>query len=103
MSCPNCFKGEILAGEPTGTISDIQGAYYAQSSEPSTRAVLLLTDIFGLPLKNSKILADFFAEQLKCDVWVPDLFDGKLHLATECSIFAYNFSPQASLLLRCMK
>ncbi|KAG7443072.1 dienelactone hydrolase endo-1-3,1,4-beta-D-glucanase [Guyanagaster necrorhizus] len=76
MSCPNCFKGEILAGEPTGTIS-IQGAYYAQSSEPSTRAVLLLTDIFGLRLKNSKILADFFAEQLKCDVWVPDLFDGK--------------------------
>ncbi|KAK0201716.1 dienelactone hydrolase endo-1-3,1,4-beta-D-glucanase [Desarmillaria ectypa] len=76
MSCPNCFKGEILAGEPTGTIS-IQGAYYAQSSEPSTHAVLLLTDIFGLRLKNSKILADFFAEQLKCDVWVPDLFDGK--------------------------
>ncbi|KAK0188136.1 dienelactone hydrolase endo-1-3,1,4-beta-D-glucanase [Armillaria mellea] len=81
MSCPNCFKGEILAGEPTGTISNIQGAYYAQSSEPSTRAVLLFTDIFGLPLKNSKILADFFAEQLKCDVWVPDLFDGKPPLA----------------------
>ncbi|KAK0464596.1 dienelactone hydrolase endo-1-3,1,4-beta-D-glucanase [Desarmillaria tabescens] len=76
MSCPNCFKGEILAGEPTGTIS-IQGAYYAQSAEPSTRAVILFTDIFGLRLKNSKILADFFAEQLKCDVWVPDLFDGK--------------------------
>ncbi|KAJ7794125.1 hypothetical protein B0H14DRAFT_3093800 [Mycena olivaceomarginata] len=30
----------------------------------------------GLKLKNPKILADQFAQYLKCDVWVPDVFAG---------------------------
>ncbi|KAJ7167880.1 Alpha/Beta hydrolase protein [Mycena filopes] len=79
MSCPDCFRGAVLDGEPTGVIAD-QGAYFAAAPEGSTgtnkRAIVLLTDIFGLPLKNSKILADSFAERLKCDVWVPDFFNG---------------------------
>ncbi|KAJ6584935.1 dienelactone hydrolase endo-1-3,1,4-beta-D-glucanase [Mycena capillaripes] len=80
MSCPDCFKGSVLEGEPTGVISEIDGAYFASagtSSEPSKRAIILLTDVFGLPLKNSKILADNFALHLGCDVWVPDVFAGR--------------------------
>ncbi|KAJ6613335.1 dienelactone hydrolase [Mycena sp. CBHHK59/15] len=77
MSCPDCFRGNVLEGEPTGVISDIDGAYLAKGSgETSQRAIVLLTDIFGLPLKNSKLLADNFALHLGCDVWVPDLFAG---------------------------
>ncbi|TFK34078.1 dienelactone hydrolase endo-1,3,1,4-beta-D-glucanase [Crucibulum laeve] len=38
---------------------------------------LCFSDAFGLPLKNSKILADNLSHRLLCDVWVPDLFDGK--------------------------
>ncbi|KAJ7250906.1 Alpha/Beta hydrolase protein [Mycena haematopus] len=76
MSCPDCFKGSVLEGEPTGVISD-DGAYFASGGNPeSKRAVIFLTDIFGLKLKNSKILADQFAQHLKCDVWIPDLFAG---------------------------
>jgi len=41
------------------------------------RAVVLLTDIFGLPLVNSKLIADEISNKLECDVWVPDLFNGK--------------------------
>lgn len=53
-------------------------AYLHRASEPtSSRAVVLLTDIFGLPLKNSKILADKISTRLGCDVWVPDLFNGR--------------------------
>ncbi|KAJ7109699.1 dienelactone hydrolase [Mycena crocata] len=77
MSCPDCFTGAVLEGEPTGTISDLEGAYFASgASGTSTRAIILLTDIFGLPLKNSKILADNYAQHLNCDVWVPDFFAG---------------------------
>jgi hypothetical protein len=78
MSCPDCTTGGILPGEPTGTFS-IKGAYCAAAPEAtSKRAVLLLTDGFGLDLKNCKILADDMAKRLRCDVWVPDIFDGML-------------------------
>ncbi|KAF7318700.1 DLH domain-containing protein [Mycena chlorophos] len=83
MSCPNCFTGAVLDETPTGHTSDIDGvAYVAPGPEDAAgaggnkRAVILLTDIFGLPLKNSKILADNFAKSLACDVYVPDLFAG---------------------------
>ncbi|KAH0581391.1 hypothetical protein H2248_012478 [Termitomyces sp. 'cryptogamus'] len=79
MSCPDCLTGDILPGEPTGAFSS-QGAYFAPApgnSSKSKRAILLLTDAFGLPLKNSKILADKLAAELRCDVWVPDYFEGR--------------------------
>jgi hypothetical protein len=84
--CKNCVSGYVLPGEPKGTIKD--GAYvYSYAPEQSgsqdgiphltgKTAIILLTDAFGLDLKNSKILADSFGERLKCDVLVPDLFNG---------------------------
>ncbi|KAF5389172.1 hypothetical protein D9757_003523 [Collybiopsis confluens] len=76
MSCPDCRKGTILPGEPTGSIAP-NGAYFAPGpSGTKSRAVILLTDIFGLPLVNSKLLADHFSKKLQCDVWVPDQFNG---------------------------
>ncbi|KAL0960848.1 hypothetical protein HGRIS_005864 [Hohenbuehelia grisea] len=78
MSCPDCKAGTILEGEPTGVISNIDGAYLAAAPEPTTkRAVLLFTDAFGLPLVNSRLIADSYAKKLSCDVWIPDIFAGK--------------------------
>ena len=80
MTCEQCTQGYVLPGEPTGSIVD--GAYYTApapddtESTGSKKAIVLLTDIFGLPLKNSKILADELARKVGCDVWVPDLFAG---------------------------
>lgn len=80
MSCPRCAEGYILPGDPKGAIqSDFAGAYLATPSNGPTeskRAVLLLTDVFGLPNKNCKLIADEVAEKLQCDVWIPDYFDG---------------------------
>ncbi|KAJ7095898.1 Alpha/Beta hydrolase protein [Mycena belliarum] len=79
MSCPDCFRGAVLEGEPTGVIAQsLDGAYFASGGASNKRAIIFLTDIFGLPLKNSKILADSFAKHLGCDVWIPDLFAGAL-------------------------
>ena len=78
MSCEHCTQGYVLPGEPEGTI--VNGAYFhaapaaADPSASPTSAVVLLTDIFGLDLKNSKIIADKLSNELGCDVWVPDLF-----------------------------
>lgn len=79
MTCPNCAEGFVLPGEPTGSIQpEYQGAYHAQApTGESKRAVLLLTDGFGLDLKNCKILADRISSRLGCDVWAPDYFKGE--------------------------
>ncbi|KZV76146.1 dienelactone hydrolase endo-1-3,1,4-beta-D-glucanase [Peniophora sp. CONT] len=80
MSCENCFKGSELPGEPQGSLVD--GAYFRAAAAPTAegepkRAIVLLSDIFGLPLKNCKIMADQLSERVGVDVWVPDLFDGR--------------------------
>ena len=86
--CPRCREGSVLPGEPTGNlVAEYQGAYFSPAAVNQTEgtenedrkkcAVLLLTDAFGLPLKNCKIMADELAKRLGCDVWVPDYFNGK--------------------------
>lgn len=79
MTCPNCAEGFILPGEPTGSFPpDYEGAYYAPAPQGERkRAVILLTDGFGLELNNPKILADKLSNRLGCDVWVPDYFKGE--------------------------
>ncbi|TFK68444.1 alpha/beta-hydrolase [Pluteus cervinus] len=81
MSCPDCTTGGLLAGEPKGQTS-ILNAYFspaplADQDQASDNAILLLTDAFGLSVKNGKVLGDMLAERLKCDVWVPDIFEGR--------------------------
>ncbi|TFK46058.1 dienelactone hydrolase endo-1-3,1,4-beta-D-glucanase [Heliocybe sulcata] len=73
-------QGTILPGEPEGEMTRVGETeaylYRAPAGSTNPRAVFLLSDIFGLPLKNCKILADTISKRLRCDVWVPDLFAG---------------------------
>jgi hypothetical protein len=82
MTCPNCAEGFVLPGDPTGSIQpEYDGAYHAVAPMgESKQAVVLLTDGFGLELKNCKILADKLSRRLGCDVWVPDYFKGEQRL-----------------------
>ncbi|KAJ2934599.1 hypothetical protein H1R20_g2494, partial [Candolleomyces eurysporus] len=81
LSFPGWDEGYILPDKPKGSIQlDFSSAYLAPNPDAETttsdRAVILLTDDFGLPLKNPKLIADALAERLRCDVWVPDYFNG---------------------------
>lgn len=76
ISCEHCVGGNIIPGEPKGTMLPDGSAYIAEGVD-KTRAIIFLTDIFGLPLVNCKIMADRLADEVGCDVWVPDLFEGK--------------------------
>ena len=81
MSCTYCYKGFALPGEPKGTM--VGQDYFAAAPNDATertKAIILLTDFFGLPLPNPRILADQLAEQLGLDVWVPDFFNGASHI-----------------------
>ncbi|KAL4251879.1 AB hydrolase superfamily protein [Abortiporus biennis] len=86
MSCEHCTQGYILPGEPEGSMVD--GAYFHEGPSSSDDnkpkvAVVFLTDVFGLPLKNCKIMADEISKRVGCDVWVPDMFEGKYIMKPE--------------------
>lgn len=79
MSCPDCTSGNWLPGSPKGT--EENGVYIAKGSNQEhtkDKAIVVLTDIFGLAISNPKIIADAIAECTGFDVWVPDLFNGVL-------------------------
>ena len=80
MSCTYCYKGFALPGEPKGTMVG-QDYFTAAPNDATqrTKAIVLLTDIFGLPLPNPRIIADHLAEQVGVDVWAPDYFNGVSH------------------------
>ncbi|KAH9997954.1 dienelactone hydrolase endo-1-3,1,4-beta-D-glucanase [Russula vinacea] len=78
MTSTYSYKGFVLPGEPQGSMIDQD--YFTPAPDDATegiKAIVLLTDIFGLPLPNPKIVADQLAKRVGVDVWVPDLFNGK--------------------------
>jgi len=75
----DCLKGVTFEGTPKGFMKTINGVntYVALAKRSRTpgRALLLLTDIFGLPLVNSKLMADDFANN-GFDTFIPDYLNG---------------------------
>ena len=93
MSCTYCYKGFALPGDPKGTMVG-QDYFSAAPNDVTqrTKAIVLLTDIFGLPLPNPRIIADHLAEQVGADVWVPDYFNGVSH---RCSLVQWLADVEA--------
>ncbi|KAK1235642.1 hypothetical protein PQX77_001127 [Marasmius sp. AFHP31] len=75
---PSCFQ--VLDGEPRGKLMEFAGVNTYVSlpcgeQKSKDEAIVLLTDVFGLPLVNNKLLADNFAAQGYA-VFVPDYLNG---------------------------
>ncbi|KAH8919589.1 alpha/beta-hydrolase [Atractiella rhizophila] len=77
--CKQCVSGVRHEGETKGKVEKINGvdSYIAipEMEYPKDKALLLLTDIFGIQLKNALLLADDFALN-GFHVVAPDLFNG---------------------------
>ncbi|KZV89806.1 dienelactone hydrolase endo-1,3,1,4-beta-D-glucanase [Exidia glandulosa HHB12029] len=75
----HCFEAVIHEGNPTGTVELINGVdvYIAlpEGEYPKDKAVLFLTDVFGMQLVNNKLLADAFAKN-GFQVYLPDYLNG---------------------------
>ena len=89
MICDKCIEGSILPGKPTGSMQYNDTAYYApapalpegtektpEHEKLQKSCIIVLTDVFGLPLVNCKLIADRYAKEVGCDAWVPDIFNG---------------------------
>lgn len=87
--CINCITGSIIPGEPKGSEEKI-GPFNTYVAKPSagvadpSKAVLSLTDVFGLALPNNKIVADMLAEQTGFVVYVPDVGQGRRRWSGAC-------------------
>ncbi|EPT00991.1 hypothetical protein FOMPIDRAFT_1023529 [Fomitopsis schrenkii] len=77
--CTDCVSGVRHEGTPEGKIEKIGGveSYIATPSGDydKTKVVLFLTDVFGIPLSNNKLLADDFARNGYLTI-VPDYLRG---------------------------
>ena len=101
--------GEVMEGTPQGTMGELGGVKYYLAgiatgdagrattstqvtdettgpTESATKAIILCYDIFGLSVKNPKLIADALAKATSLPVYVPDYLEGdyvdpaKLHL-----------------------
>ncbi|OZJ05314.1 hypothetical protein BZG36_01588 [Bifiguratus adelaidae] len=59
-----CASGFLATGEPKGTEATFGGlnSYVAVPKEKPTTCVLIVTDVFGYKLVNTRLIADAFAE-----------------------------------------
>ncbi|KAJ7237266.1 dienelactone hydrolase endo-1,3,1,4-beta-D-glucanase [Mycena haematopus] len=77
--CKDCIKGVTHDGTPEGKIETIGGieCYVATPTidYPKDKAVLFLTDVFGLGLVNNKLLTDDYARNGFKTI-TPELFNG---------------------------
>lgn len=80
------LRGEVIelpedAADKLGTLSPIKAYvtlpdHSGEMKDWTGGVVLLLTDVFGLPLHNSKLYADLMCAETGMPVIVPDLFNG---------------------------
>ncbi|EMD39198.1 hypothetical protein CERSUDRAFT_81960 [Gelatoporia subvermispora B] len=77
--CKECISGVRHEGEPEGKLEKIGGieCYVGTPTidYPKDKVVLFLTDVFGLPLNNNKLLVDDFARNGFRTI-APDIFNG---------------------------
>lgn len=79
-----CAAGEIHTGTPSGRVDKVHGldCYIASPSagtEPKG-VIVILPDVFGWKLVNTRILADAYAAKGNYLVYLPELQDGMCDL-----------------------
>ncbi|KAF2468294.1 alpha/beta-hydrolase [Lindgomyces ingoldianus] len=76
-SCPGLTVSHD--GEPVGEFKNVSGIQvyhsYAKGNPNNSNAILYVTDIYGVPLLQNKLLADSIA-RANYNVIMPDLFNG---------------------------
>ncbi|KAK9470249.1 Alpha/Beta hydrolase protein [Dipodascopsis tothii] len=75
LPCDKCIKGTIHKGQPVGTETPTFGLEtYVTSADAPKGTVVMLADIFGWKMANSRLLADAYAKEGGYRVYLPDLF-----------------------------
>lgn len=79
MSCPDCFSGTIHEGDPVGKEIKLHGLdTYATGPEwaEAEGIVVIIPDIFGWKMNNTRLWADRVAQKGKFRVFLPEFMNG---------------------------
>ena len=82
LPCKDCASGVLHDGTPSGREETIHGLNTYVTHPPSgggaaARAIVVIVpDLFGWKLNNSRVLADRYAERGGYTVYLPDFMDG---------------------------
>lgn len=70
-----CTFVKFHEGKPIGALKDLHGVetYVVGKDNPSSRVIVILTDIYGHKLVNVQLIADQFAKFGKYQVYIPDI------------------------------
>lgn len=74
-----CASGSLHTGTPTGRIEKVHGLNCYIADPPSDNPkgiVVIIPDVFGWELPNSRILADEYAKKGNFIVYLPDFMGG---------------------------
>lgn len=76
-----CTIVNLHEGSPIGKFQTLHGVdtYVTGQENPSTRVVVILSDIFGHNLPNTMLIADKFAQYGNYQVYIPDILMGDIY------------------------
>ncbi|OSS50115.1 hypothetical protein B5807_05190 [Epicoccum nigrum] len=110
MSCPDCFRGGVATGTPSGTTKELHGFSTYIASPPTQEAtsttaksaptIIFFTDAFGHLLPNNFVLADALAAKTGFTVLVPDIIPGGGMSPTVIPLMDTFSSPDAGALTK---
>ncbi|KAG0649896.1 Tropolone synthesis I [Hyphodiscus hymeniophilus] len=77
-TCPDCLTGSVKEGTPVGTVSTLHGldTYIARPEKTPKGVVVIIPDLFGWEISNSRLLADSYAKKGGFLVYLPDFMKG---------------------------
>jgi len=75
-----CIQGKIHSGTPAGKEGIVHGRNCYIASPPQGEAkcvIVVLSDVFGWKLTNTRLLADSYAEKAHALVYLPEFQHGR--------------------------
>jgi len=79
MACPDCFKGSLHEGTPTGRVETLHGlpTYIAEPPSGTPKGIIvIIPDALGWDFNNNRILADTYAKRVNARVYLPEFMAG---------------------------
>ncbi|KAL8951012.1 MAG: hypothetical protein Q9222_002988 [Ikaeria aurantiellina] len=75
-----CVSGFQWNGKPQGRETKLGNfnAYVAGSDTQKDAAIMIVSDMLGWTLTNTRLLADHFAKEANATVYLPDFFEGEV-------------------------
>ena len=80
MACPDCFKGSLHEGTPTGRVETLHGlpTYIAEPPSGTPKGIIvIIPDALGWEFNNNRILADSYAKRANARVYLPEFMAGR--------------------------